>query len=89
LHAHRFVSWYGGWLLPAWIVDKIKDVVYVCTAVDVPTVAYRRSGSRRLIAVSLIGDPTQRGPQLNDGQISKQARQITSRTASVFIRFAL
>lgn len=50
----------------------------MCTALDVPPLAYPHPRTKQLIPVSIIGDPAQRGPQINDGHISKRTGETTS-----------
>jgi hypothetical protein len=67
-----FVTSYGGWVVPDDLIDSLQRVVHVCTAVTVDALNYRCSVSGKLNKVSIIGDPTFVGPQINDGTINKQ-----------------
>lgn len=77
LCACRFVTHYGGWLVPDTLLDTLQHRVYVCTAVRVDALAYHDAKRNKRVAVSVVGDPESTGPQINDGRISKKAGGCT------------
>lgn len=68
-----FVTYYGGWVVPDRLLDRLITRVYMCTAVTVDALTYEHNMTSHSVAI--IGDPTQSGPQINDGLISGRAGQ--------------
>jgi hypothetical protein len=78
-----FVTHYGGWVVPDPLLDTLQRYVYVCTAVTNETLAYDCRSSGKKVAVSIVGDPTMVGAQINDGLISKQPGTLTFAVQSI------
>jgi hypothetical protein len=81
-------------VLPDALIDQLGKRVYLNTvlSVEASALTYNCSHSGKKVSVSIVGDPTQAGPQANDGRISKQAGQCPAcrpRQAAAHLRVIL
>ena len=61
----RTVLYYPGLLVSENILSALNEFCYCPTALDLPTLNYEEDGKQ--VNVLVIGDPTQPGPNINDG----------------------